>query len=654
MIKIPLFIKNSKPSIKSLVLILGLMSSPRLNASSLEDFTIWKRLYEEESSFSELSSFIQTHPQWPSLKALRKKTEKALKDEGMENDNLLEWFSKFPPLTAEGCFVYIKILLNKGRTTKAREVAQKAWTELDFSPKLLKEFKEHFSVLISNEDNVKRVNNLLFTEEHQAVRDMLPYLTPPQQEIVQVRLSLSCKEPHPQNFFIAQKDQLERGLLYDLIKWYRRHNHYSEVFSLFKKVNKKDECQFAERWWQERNLLARDLLERKKYLEAIKIIEGHCLSSGEGYVHAEWMIGWLQLKFLKQPEKAYERFKKIYPILCSPQSKSRFAFWAGEALRILKRDQEAQGWYFKAAVFKNCFYGQLASCRLIKFYKKNISSVYFTKRSSPPSKVLEKFKKRTLVRVLKTMSAKDREKYIFFFLFKLVEQITDPIELELLISFAQEIGGPHAATELQREIGKHHYLLTTQTYPVLPSFFEKFLEQSFKKKSSLNSLAHAIVRQESNFNHKAESCAGAMGLMQLRPIVEKEHIPNLRKYGFSVKPQATLFDIKKNLTIGTVHLDQMLKKFGGHIPLATAAYNAGASNVEKWLSIFGDPRTQSIDWLTWIELIPFKETRNYVQRVMENYIVYQHRIQCFKRKPDDLEYILNNALSPLYSSFENP
>ena len=608
-----------------------------LSASPQQDFTTWKRLYEEEAAFEEIAAFIETHPDWPSQKTLQKKAEKAIS--GTHTDQqVIKWFSKFPPLTAEGAFYYAKALLKQGQMQLASTVIKTTWHEKEFTKDFLKVFRTAFQSFLSPADDVKRVNFLLYKEERQAARDMLPFLSSAQQKTTQTRIAL-CDCQSQNNVATTHG-----GLAYDRIKYHRRLKNYDEALQLLRSAHP-EEAEFAEAWWMERNILARYLIENKQYQQAVQLIKNHRLKMGESYVHAEWMLAWLRLRFLGQAETAYAQFKKIYALVKSPQSQARFAFWAGEAAKKLGHHQDCQTWYKKAANHSGTYYGQLAISQLRLVHKKPLAIFCFAKKPSTSDAVYKNFEKRPLVKVLKSLSQSDKDKYIFFFLFKLADLISSAEEQKLLVQLAQQLGGHHATTEISRELSKKRYVLTETAYPTLAIPYQTHLIGKVAGKRPLfHSLAHAIIRQESRFNPKAESSAGATGIMQLMPATAAEQHKKLKVYGLTVQQGASLFNPEKNIALGAVHLDSLIEEFGGNIILVSAAYNAGSGNVRKWLKAFGDPRETKLSWVDWIEMLPFNETRHYIHRVLENLVAYQHRLPQTKKTTHDLGQILTISL----------
>ncbi len=619
-------------------------------SSPSEDFQRWKFLYEEQASFREITAFLEKHPDWPSQKTLIKKAEKNL--DGKESSTfIIPWFQKHPPVTAEGAFAYAKALMKAGQTPEAKNIIKKAWREFEFSSDSLKTFYQHFGQFLTSEDTEKRASYFLYKEDRQAVEALFPYLTQHQKDTVNVRLAfLSLQEDAKaklENHRIFAKDN--PALVYEQIKWYRRRNLYPEALALLEQSFPEEEKKFAEFWWTERNRLARHYIENKHYRQAFAILQQHRLKEGENFVHASWMMGWLQLRFLNQPRRAFEQFKKVYPLVKTPQSQSRFAFWAGEAAKNLGLKIESINWYQKASLHPGTFYGQLAISRLRTFAEHGRRLILSFPQSLSVSTELKKsFNNRPLVKVLKNLQGEDQDKYKFFFLFKLTELIHDPKEHHLLVELAHHVGGPYATVESSREIAKKHYLLTELSYPsLMTGNHKRLLEKVSGSRSLFSSLVHAIIRQESRFNPKAESCAQAMGLMQIRPSTAAEHERNLKSYGVTVPLTASLFHPEKNLALGSAHLDHLVQEFQGNLILVIAAYNAGTGNVRKWLQALGDPRETKMSWLDWIELIPYYETRNYVQRVLENLMVYQFRLSPANKPCYDLAQLLSLRLEAL-------
>ncbi|MEN8197494.1 MAG: lytic transglycosylase domain-containing protein, partial [Pseudomonadota bacterium] len=137
-------------------------------------------------------------------------------------------------------------------------------------------------------------------------------------------------------------------------------------------------------------------------------------------------------------------------------------------------------------------------------------------------------------------------------------------------------------------------------------------------------LVFALIRQESEFKPTAKSWAGARGLMQLMTFTARREAKDL-KLRYSTRRLTA--DPAYNLRLGTHHLARLMERFEGSYPLVLAAYNAGPHRVDSWLARHGDPRkTKDIDMVDWIEMIPFKETRNYVKLVLGNYAVYRTQL----------------------------
>jgi soluble lytic murein transglycosylase len=137
-----------------------------------------------------------------------------------------------------------------------------------------------------------------------------------------------------------------------------------------------------------------------------------------------------------------------------------------------------------------------------------------------------------------------------------------------------------------------------------------------------NAMLFAIIRQESAFNPADWSHAQAMGLMQVTPVAG---IDTCKRFGCKYDVKRLRGDSPYNLQVGAAELAGLMQDYRGNHILVFAGYNAGRGRVRDWIAKFGDPRDPKVDPIDWVERIPFMETRNYVQRVMENLQVYRTR-----------------------------
>ncbi|MBY0281237.1 MAG: lytic transglycosylase domain-containing protein [Alphaproteobacteria bacterium] len=616
-----------------LLTIFGILStvSPVFSAPSLSDqYNTWKRLINGPVSPVEIINFLNTHPDWPLKTHLTKKLEMALT--GTENSQtLFAWFQNNPPLTAEGSFIYIRLLLNSGKKNEASALIKKTWIQNDFSPSMAKNFKSNFSWALTSEDNMKRMNRLLYKEDIKAAQGMLKWLSQAQQDLVKTRIAL-IQEKATANQSLANTKVFTKdhpGLIFDQIKWNRRRKNNKDAMQLLQSPEKNaEEAEYADEWWQERNILGRRMIEEKRFQDAYKVMQDHKLLSGENFANAEWLLGWIQLRFLNQTFEAYQRFQQLFEKVKTPISRARAAFWAGEAAKELGKTEQSKGWYKIGSEHPATYYGQLSMSRLnaqgVKLASiKNLISL------TPSPLVRKRFEERELVKVIKLIPKTEKNEFVSPFFIKLGQIIKDPAEHELLVDLAHNKGSSHTAVETAKKVSQSKAPLVKTAYPLLSTSLQKVIHStnhSFtpfaSKKHLFNSFVHAIIRQESRFNPNALSPAGAKGLMQLMPATAQREIKRI-----SFNKSASLFDTKSNLALGASHISNLLNDYSGSLILTAAAYNAGQRAVGEWITLFGDPRHSTIDTISWIELIPYAETRNYVQRVMENFIIYQERLK---------------------------
>ena len=580
----------------------------------------WVRLQEDNVSFSEASRFIDTNPSWPRLEALQRRAEQSLK--GIEDSpDVVNWFKKHPPLTVTGKSIQIRTLLKKGQETDAIALIKKTWIEDDFDSSSFKRFNEEFGKYLTPEDYNQRLNYLLSFEKIDEARRYLPMVDKNHQALAAARMAMIQKKseipPIPETL------RSDPGVLYEKAKLYRRQDKDEKALEILtsRRIGESEKI-LPSLWWQERNIMARRMIEAKRYKDAFEIINKHQLVSGEDYAHAEWMMGWLSLRFLKDPHKAFSTFKNLYEKVKAPISRSRAAFWAGEAAAALKLDSEKMDWLQKASLHAGTYYGQLANARLEEMGH-IISTSSLFKKTSISQTVRKKFEDRELVKALHTLISQGKHDFDEAFVIRLAEVIDDN-ERSLLIELVHEKKNASAAIRTAKKAARGATLIVSQAYPTLSDALVKKME---KTHPVLPFLSHAIIRQESCFDASALSGAGAQGLMQLMPATAAEEARKIKKEKGTTISTRSLYNKDANITLGVSHLHTLLNQFNGSLVLAIAAYNAGGKAVNQWLIDFGDPRDPSVDIIDWIEHIPYAETRNYVQRVMENFGLYFHRLK---------------------------
>ena len=560
-------------------------------------------------SFQTLSAFMLKNPEWPVPMSIVEKTESKM-PEGLRPYTVIEWFDKHSPRTAHGLDLYLRALRQMGYTEQVEKVLETRWEKIRLSEKDLKIFIKDHKTLLTNADHYNRVDYLIWNDRVGEAEDVLPYLDGDLRTLAEARLALASNKPGATTTLNRVPKELlnDSALLYERLRWRRRHNLDVQAFELLSA--QPAHLTNPAKWWQERHILARRALEKGEYELAYRITARHHLIEGFEFSQAEWLLGWLDLRFLKKPDDAYRHFTLLFDKVKFPVSKSRAAYWLGRACDELKRPEEAQDWYQKAAAYPTTFYGQLA--------RQTLPDTFVPPASSPPDidvlseKEFNADSRVEAIRLLAKAKMREEARPLFD---ALVAEADTPADYALIAQLSKSAKMNQYAVQAGKNLSQSFGIaLMDEGYPIPP------LPASAANNKSL---IYAIIRQESLFDEKAESPAGARGLMQLMPTTAK-NIAKRLKIPFSAGRLTS--DPDYNMTIGSAYFQHLLDEYDGSLVLSIATYNAGPSNVGEWIDLFGDPRDPKTDIIDWIEIIPFYETRNYVQRVLENSYVYQERL----------------------------
>ena len=366
----------------------------------------------------------------------------------------------------------------------------------------------------------------------------------------------------------------------------------------------------ASKWWAERSVIIRQFLNDGRFSDAYKLAEDHRLSSGEQYADAEWLAGWIALRFKKEKEGAVFHFSKMLASVKSPVSIARGEYWLGRTHEELGNPEDATEWYARAAKKFTTIYGQLAAEKSKKDKLPDLPE-----NIKPTEKNLQKIRNNELFSIMQILQKAEAYELSEVFALRLYALYQKPEEIVALAHLmTEEAGRPDMAVTIARRARQNGIYLGSLGYPVLDIPEDSPTEQA---------VLLSIIRQESSFSSHVVSPAGARGLMQIMPSTAKQ-VAQKKKKKFA--PEMLTENPEFNIEVGSAYFSEMVKRFGGSYILAIAAYNAGPTNVRRWIKAIGNPEDEDIDPIDWIEMIPFNETRNYVQRVLENLHIYRRHL----------------------------
>ncbi|TCL70168.1 lytic transglycosylase domain-containing protein [Rhizobium sp. BK251] len=548
---------------------------------------------------------------WPGLSNLRAYSERALYNENPPASAVLAAFGTTAAETPEGAIVLTRALMTTGATPQAAKSIRKVWRsealDKDREDKILSEF----SSLLTIADHKARMEYLLYkgrTAQAKRFGDLGQA-----QSLYNGWSAVLTRAGNAGALLktIDAKWTTDPGYLFARVEYLRREDKYVEAANLLQQMPRDREALInPSEWWNEQRIVSRGLVDQGQFKAAYRVAANHAATSAADVVDAEFHAGWYALRGLQDPTTAEAHFRKILQVSNGPISVSRAWYWLGRAAEA-GGPGKASEFYAKAATYPGTFYGQLAAEQM---GRKALNVSY----PAPTAADRQAFQSREAVQAISRLEAAGHGWRADSLYRALAEQLQSPGELAILSAQAEKSDN-HS---LSLQIGKIAYGrgidVAALAFPI------GVIPGDANISGSGKALAYAIARQESAFNPAAVSAANARGLLQLLPGTAKAVAT---RHGISYSKDKLTSDAGYNATLGAHYLGEQIDTFGGSYILTFIAYNAGPKRVPEWISRYGDPRGKSINEVVdWIERIPFPETRNYVQRVMENYQVYKARL----------------------------
>ncbi len=577
----------------------------------------WEDLIaNRDLSFDSYAGFVLAYPDFPQESILRTRAENALDREAPSSEALLGFFDANPPLTNSGRARYALALAAFNRP-EAPDVAREAWRGGSMSGTAEAYLLGLYGSQFTSDDHIARMDALLWQGDDEAATRQMINIAPGDRDLYMVRLALAQgQSPGAAGLTVPAGASSDPGYVYNLARHYRNNGQLPQAIGLLANRPK------FTRLPHDAEDLVGEMLRIAKGAssgQAARIagtvddlfpagadVSEESFRLRDDYTSLMWLGGTKALWNLDDGKQAAPLFYRYGAAARTPQTRSKGFYWAGLASQRAGDMAEATRYWNLAAEYPDRFYGMLALDRLGRpvpaLDQRATAEITPEQRAS--------FNAQPLTKAVREVSRGVQWRTGIRFFRAIADQAETPAEHLLVAELAKETGRRDLAVNLA-EAAQAHGLdgFTIIGHPTLQ------LPQG-----SDFTLVHAITRQESQFAQNAISHANARGLMQLIPSTAREEA---NKAGITYMSASLIDDASYNIRLGNNHIQRLLARYDGSYPLAFAAYNAGPGNVNKWLRANGDPRTGAVEWVDWIERIPFFETKNYVQRVVENAAVYE-------------------------------
>ena len=560
------------------------------------------------ASFDDIVQFMATSPDWPLQYFLARRRDEALA--ALPDDvQAATGCDHFPPNLTGAVLRCALAYAHDGRTADAVKFANRAWASGDkfVEAPVLKEF----GAQLTENAEVLRFNRLTQSDLGAAGRQ-LQRLAAADRPRAEALLALRRDTPNAFNLSanLTAAQQKDPSLVLEQLRYLRRANRDEDALALWRSAGFALETSTSERaaFWDERNRLARHRLAAGDADGAYDLANDNLQTAAEPSADAQFLAGFIALRRQNRPDVAAAHFRKLASLSKAAITQGRAHYWLGRALNAAGDSKGAAAEYEKSAAYPNSFYGQIS---IIALGQDPFARIREAVYPPPDMERITELASREVGRAAAYLISWGENHRAISFLFRLDAISPDAEDRKLVARIATSLGAPEIAVDLARNAGRDGVVELETGWP---------MPVAIPADAGLDpALAYAIIRQESSFDGSTVSPVGARGLMQLMPDTAR----NVGKQiGANVAIDRLTIDPTLNIRLGSTYLRGLVDQFGGVVPFAVAGYNAGPGRIGEWIGQSGDPRTGEVDMLDWIEQIPFAETRNYVQRVIENEVVY--------------------------------
>jgi len=574
----------------------------------------WLRLRQPGiDNFERMAVWVEAHPNWPDERRIQSQGEAALLPGVFPAQKLVNFFDRHAPYTGKGAALYAEALQAVGQRQKADKVAIDAWLNKDMTAEYEGRLASQFGHVL-NRLHDQRLDNLVWRTRLTPARRQLRRASGPARALATARIALLKNEGGVDRLVRTVPPALRNdpGLAYARMVWRKKRGLRRGAEDMMLEMSRQNRLGRAEKWADERALFVRESLDAKRNKRAYALAAGHGLTEGKYFADMEWIAGWIALRKLNDPRQALAHFTRLHGGVKTPVSKARAAFWAGEAASTLGENALASQWREEGQRYQSAFYGQLASERLTGRANLNIPG-----KIQAVSGGCTQDSRVAVGAALALGGAIVPARTFFYDAAKTCENANEVKALGLI---AEQQGAFRISIGMSRKVREKGIFIPEISHPLVRLPVQGCQGVNPPERA----LTLSIARQESGFDPTAGSSAGAQGVMQVMPGTAKRTVGDT---GMRYSRARLGSDRAYNAIIGQCYLSKMLERFEGSYPLAIASYNAGPSRIDDWIERNGDPRRGEINMVDWIERIPFHETRNYVQRVLENVAVYRARLR---------------------------
>jgi len=565
---------------------------------------------EGMTNLDRYTAFIAKSPGWPSMSVMRKRAEAALWQDRSDATTIRNFIGDHP-ISAKGRFALARVLLAEGDREGAATLVRQAWRSDELSERVETDAFEQFRELLTREDHHARMDKRIGEKDFTGAKRAAQRLGPDELSIVKACAAGNTDKALDLLNDVAMEARNDLGYVLCRIRWMARHDRIEDATRLMLAAAAETmELQDTDEWWRERRSLARKLLDQGKFETAYQVVRDAAMPANDYYrADLHFMCGWIALRYRNDPATARAHFVHIDDGSINPVVLARANYWRARVAEATGEKDTMLAGYEAAARYPTAYYGQLARAKL-----------GFRKIELPaPQPVNDEALNDERVRAAEMLYAIGERETALRFVAEFAEQSND---VAVLVALA-ELTGRHNDARAMLQIGKpalarglalEHYAFPTigipQHSPIGPP-----IERS---------ILYSVARIESGFDQKDKSLANAVGLMQVTPEAGRD---TAKRFGVAYDWERLVSDPVYNTQMGAAELSALLKEYAGSRIMTFAGYNAGRGRVRDWVKLHGDPRDPNVDAIDWVERIPLSETRNYVQRVIEDVHVYDARFE---------------------------